>query len=581
MRAVILKLISLVLICLLLFSICGQPGSLQIMRSASAAGFTSSVRLTGKARLRTPTIPYKTITPILKTTEPPIEDTPEPAITPEKDIYNSSNTSDRVNLSLTDTSMQTEDSLEPSSYSAGEIHDITYLIEETDIKETFEPVSMVTGSETDHAVTAESQKTIQSALNSDWFHDLIQRVSSYRSILFPETEHAMNIAERLHHIWGKAPELIICPIAFVCIIAICISSRKRRKKKSEDKDEKLVVHNKSDEPPRSEPEKRKNAEDRAAAPVSSVSVEKKPSENNLVRIQTVSAPETKTDTINAKGKAQIQSPKEPSRVNTIQLDAALIHRLEKESQEVNSLLVVSYEPEEYESSVAIENKADDNHFEDHDNSPETAETVPGVKATDHSLSEQDEKQNVNAESITNASTNFKPSEERKATVEKTSGQSFTPSPSVTSSGGFVLDLERLAKLAAETDDVQNMLIEDLAQTDDLDDEEQGNSPELSEDNTLEDEGDQENPDTQLLHADELDDEWREFFKNVDIKALKAFMQGETSFRKYCKEVGRMPDQVIDEINECALSDDSIGDCLISDGEIYEDYLQELEKQLGG
>lgn len=78
-------------------------------------------------------------------------------------------------------------------------------------------------------------------------------------------------------------------------------------------------------------------------------------------------------------------------------------------------------------------------------------------------------------------------------------------------------------------------------------------------------------------SDGLEEEWISFFTSVDIDALAAILDGNAAFAEYARKQGKMPEVVRDTIN--SLAQDTIGDLLLNEEGIYEDYIELIQTHL--
>ena len=85
----------------------------------------------------------------------------------------------------------------------------------------------------------------------------------------------------------------------------------------------------------------------------------------------------------------------------------------------------------------------------------------------------------------------------------------------------------------------------------------------------------------MLDTAGMSSEWKAFFtqfhNRFSLDALAALAKGRETFGTYAKERGKMPELLLDEINEIA--SDTIGDLIVSESGICEDYLPEIQKYL--
>lgn len=72
--------------------------------------------------------------------------------------------------------------------------------------------------------------------------------------------------------------------------------------------------------------------------------------------------------------------------------------------------------------------------------------------------------------------------------------------------------------------------------------------------------------------------WRDFLDRVDREALAALLEGPDALRSLARQRGRMPDAVLDGLNEAAA--DTLGDVIADEDGIYEEYAEALQALLG-
>ena len=77
-----------------------------------------------------------------------------------------------------------------------------------------------------------------------------------------------------------------------------------------------------------------------------------------------------------------------------------------------------------------------------------------------------------------------------------------------------------------------------------------------------------------VNFDGLDEDWRILLSQADVAALGKLLEGIDAFREYARARGEMPELLLDELNNLAA--DAIGDLIVDDGGICEDYLEVIQ-----
>lgn len=116
---------------------------------------------------------------------------------------------------------------------------------------------------------------------------------------------------------------------------------------------------------------------------------------------------------------------------------------------------------------------------------------------------------------------------------------------------ITIDLERLSRLRQETTDMRQTVLSTL-----------------------------ERPEERKVEVTPLfipiaQEDWKSFFAAADREAVQALLISNDALHDYARKIGRMPQVIVDEINE--LAQDTIGDVLWDEEGIPEEYRKALEK----
>ena len=78
-----------------------------------------------------------------------------------------------------------------------------------------------------------------------------------------------------------------------------------------------------------------------------------------------------------------------------------------------------------------------------------------------------------------------------------------------------------------------------------------------------------------LDWDGMEEDWKAFFEQANVVVIGKILEGMDVFYEYAKARGEMPDLLLDELNNT--SSDTIGDLIVDDNGIFEDYLPIIQK----